>query len=113
MLNNQSCQAVLPSDIDGGGHSDKKDDTKKGVGVEDLDGTGVKVAKDGVLDPEKNKTIFMNLINVDEKAQTAALKDYYDNMTDEDTYEKKIRQYEFFSKRISPMLALTFVGIYW
>ena len=45
--------------------------------------------------------------------KTAALKEYYDNMTDEDTYEKKIKQYEFFSKRISPMLALTFVGIYW
>ena len=46
-------------------------------------------------------------------AKTAALKEYYDNMTDEDTHEKTIAKYEFFSKRISPILALMFVAIYW
>ena len=35
------------------------------------------------------------------------------NMTDEDTHERAIKRYEFFSKRVSPILALTFVGIYW
>ena len=55
--------------------------------------------------------IFSN--NISSLRQTAALKEYYDKMTDESTYEKKIKAYEFFSKRISPMLALTFVGIYW
>ena len=45
--------------------------------------------------------------------KTAALKDYYENMTDENTHEIQIKRYEFFSKRISPALALTFVGIYW
>ena len=45
--------------------------------------------------------------------QTAALRDYYENMTDEDTHERAIKRYEFFSKKVSPMLALTFVGIYW
>ena len=101
------------------------------VGFEDLDGTGATQLdeKGDKLDPEKNKTVFMNLINVDEQAQvtmikyykpkktdttqTAALRDYYENMTDEDTHEKAIKRYEFFSKKVSPMLALTFVGIYW
>ena len=39
--------------------------------MEDLDGTGVNKAEAprGKLDAEKSKTVFMNLINVDEKAQ--------------------------------------------
>ena len=41
------------------------------VGFEDLDGTGAtQLDENGEkLDPEKNKTVFMNLINVDEQAQ--------------------------------------------
>ena len=59
-------QSVLPSEISGGG-SEKED--KNGVGVEDLDGTGVSTVSQKQLNPEKTNAIFMNLINVDEKAQ--------------------------------------------
>ena len=47
---------MLPSEIDGSKKS-------KDLEVEDLDGTGVK------LNPEKSKPVFLNLINIDEKAQ--------------------------------------------
>ena len=59
-------QSVLPSEISGGG-SEKED--KNGVGVEDLDGTGVNTIGQKQLDPEKTNAVFMNLINIDEKAQ--------------------------------------------
>ena len=54
-----------------------------------------------------------NIQSYSHSEQTAALRDYYENMTDENTHERSIKRYEFFSKKISPMLALTFVGIYW
>ena len=53
----------------------KNKDEKKSVGFEDLDGTGATQNSEVVpdtslnLDPEKSKTVFMNLINVDEQAQ--------------------------------------------
>ena len=52
----------------------KKKEEKKAVKFEDLDGSGVtqnsEVVEDPThLDPEKSKTVFMNLINVDEQAQ--------------------------------------------
>ena len=48
---------------------EKKDKPKtNAVGFEDLDGTG---ATQSNLDPEKNKTVFMNLIHVDEQAQVS------------------------------------------
>ena len=49
----------------------KKNKQDKTVHFEDLDGTGASQPADpGLhLDPEKSKTVFMNLINVDEKAQ--------------------------------------------
>ena len=53
---------MLPSEIDGG-HKAKLD-------VEDLDGTGIsQTAMEEKLNPEKSKPVFMNLINIDEKAQ--------------------------------------------
>ena len=45
---------------------EKKNPKTNSVGFEDLDGTG---ATQSNLDPEKNKTVFMNLIHVDEQAQ--------------------------------------------
>ena len=56
----------MPSEISGGG-SEKED--KKDVKVEDLDGTGVGTISQKRLDPEKTNAVFMNLINIDEKAQ--------------------------------------------
>ena len=55
----------------------KKAPKMNSVGFEDLDGTGAtQTAEKGEnLDPEKNKTVFMNLINVDEQAQVAVLTD--------------------------------------
>ena len=45
------------------------------VGFEDLDGTGATqvAGTDPKLNPEKTKTVFMNLINVDEQAQVTKL----------------------------------------
>ena len=56
----------MPSEISGGG-SEKED--KNDVKVEDLDGTGVSTISQKQLDPEKTNAVFMNLINIDEKAQ--------------------------------------------
>lgn len=48
----------------------KKKPKTNAVGFEDLDGTGATQSGPATkLDPEKNKTVFMNLINVDEQAQ--------------------------------------------
>ena len=53
----------------------KEKEEKNPVKFEDLDGSGVtqnsEVVEDPVthLDPEKSKTVFMNLINVDEQTQ--------------------------------------------
>ena len=56
----------------------EKEEKKKGklnsVGFEDLDGTGATQSK---LDPEKNKTVFMNLIHVDEQAQVLKIQDNF------------------------------------
>ena len=76
-------QAVLPSEMEGATESEKnqlkeKEEKKKGkmnsVGFEDLDGTGATQSK---LDPEKNKTVFMNLIHVDEQAQVLKIQDNF------------------------------------
>ena len=56
----------MPSEISGGG-SEKEN--KNGVEVEDLDGNGVSITSKKQLDPEKTNAVFMNLINIDEKAQ--------------------------------------------
>ena len=57
-------------------HLKKRPDAQQSVQFEDLDGSGVTQTSEVVLnpatqnlDPEKSKTVFMNLINVDEKAQ--------------------------------------------
>ena len=53
----------------------KGKEEKKAVKFEDLDGSGATQSSEVVeepvthLDPEKSKTVFMNLINVDEQAQ--------------------------------------------
>ena len=51
---------------------------EKSVQIEDLDGTGATQnpgpsGPELVLHPEKTKTVFMNLIHVDEKAQVFKL----------------------------------------
>ena len=58
----------MPSEISGGG-SEKEN--KNGVEVEDLDGNGVSITSKKQLDPEKTNAVFMNLINIDEKAQVS------------------------------------------
>ena len=57
-------------------HLKRSPDAHQSVQFEDLDGSGVTQTSEVVLnpatqnlDPEKSKTVFMNLINVDEKAQ--------------------------------------------
>ena len=61
----------------------QKTDEKKSVQFEDLDGTGATQNPEGgekpgvQLDPEKSKTVFMNLINVDEKAQVSSYLNIY------------------------------------
>ena len=49
----------------------KKTKKLNSVHIEDLDGTGLTqpAGADPTLNPEKTKTVFMNLINVDEQAQ--------------------------------------------
>ena len=58
----------MPSEISGGG-SEKEN--KNGVEVEDLNGNGVSITSQKQLDPEKTNAVFMNLINIDEKAQVS------------------------------------------
>ena len=55
---------MLPSEIDG---------TLKptSIDVEDLDGTGISQSMGKNLNAEKSKPVFMNLINIDEKAQVS------------------------------------------
>ena len=71
-----------PAQWDGGSYrireesAERKGRKEKGklnsVGFEDLDGTGATQSK---LDPEKNKTVFMNLIHVDEQAQVLKIQE--------------------------------------
>ena len=58
---------MLPSEIDSGGGSLKT----KTLGLEDLDETGIfqSLGKKQEESDKKNKAVFMNLVNIDEKAQ--------------------------------------------
>ena len=79
-FNKNLSKAVLPSEMEGATESEKnalkekeekKDKPKiNSVGFEDLDGTG---ATQSNLYPEKSKTVFMNLIHVDEQAQVSTI----------------------------------------
>ena len=84
-------KAVLPSEMEGATESEKnalkekeekKDKPKiNSVGFEDLDGTG---ATQSNLDPEKSKTVFMNLIHVDEQAQVSTIVCWSFSIIDDD-----------------------------
>ena len=56
-----------------GKEESEKKQLEKSVQIEDLDGTGATQTPgpepEQILHPEKTKTVFMNLIHVDEKAQ--------------------------------------------
>ena len=53
------------------------------------------------------------LVNIDERRQKAALKEFYDNEALKQKNERRIQSLKTFSKIINPMFCIAFVFVFW
>ena len=53
------------------------------------------------------------LVNIDERKQKAALKEFYDNEALKQKNERRIQSLKTFSKIINPMFCIAFVFVFW
>ena len=53
------------------------------------------------------------LVNIDERKQKAALKEFYDNEALKQKNERRIQSLKTFSKIVNPMFCIAFVIIFW
>ena len=53
------------------------------------------------------------LVNIDERKQKAALKEFYDNEALKQKNERRIQSLKTFSKIVNPMFCIAFVFVFW
>ena len=53
------------------------------------------------------------LVNIDERKQKAALKEFYDNKALKQKNERRIQSLKTFSKIVNPMFCIAFVFVFW